>query len=205
MITKRLTMRQFSISGFALLMVICQSNSADAQNLTVQQPTLSQRVLGTTLTVPDLGTTNLGGRRYGFDRRRSSLGLPSYYNTRESYRSWSGSNVGVHIHDFDAMDKALLQQETPRFGRLPSTNPQLNRFHAYRNQAKNQGNGLTAPTYVLKKQGDHVIGQPLPQSIGQLPSTQNRDNWLYYRRSGHQYSLDELKSKHQLPVQGERS
>jgi len=81
----------------------------------VQLPTFSQFSIGTTVSVPDRGSTYLGGIKRSADGR-STFGAPllpgrPFLNTAiGSERSASSMHVNVWIHDFEAMDRYLLDQ-----------------------------------------------------------------------------------------------
>jgi hypothetical protein len=85
------------------------SNVAEAQQITVQQPVVEQFGVGTTVSVPDRGSALLGGVgsaasgriTTGPFRSGSSVGLS---------RQASSARVHVFIHDFEAMDAALLHE-----------------------------------------------------------------------------------------------
>lgn len=78
-----------------------------AQEIRIQQPIVQQFSTGTTVSVPDRGRALFGGvssgatrsKRYGVFPRGSSYG--------QEFQS-SASSVGVYIHDFEAMDRLLL-------------------------------------------------------------------------------------------------
>lgn len=82
-------------------------STVQAQVVRIQQPIVQQFSMGTTVTVPDRGTALLGGissgrissRQYGPFRHGSIYG--------QEFQS-STSSVSVHIHDFEAMDRYLL-------------------------------------------------------------------------------------------------
>jgi hypothetical protein len=79
---------------------------------TVQLPTLHHFALGTSVLVPDRGAAYLGGvgsARFG----RNAFGLPLVPGSnRATSRQLGAAGVSVSawIHDFPAMDEALLQQ-----------------------------------------------------------------------------------------------
>lgn len=81
--------------------------ATQAQVVRIQQPIVQQFSAGTTVTVPDRGTALLGGissgrigsRQYGPFRHGSIYG--------QEFQS-STSSVSVYIHDFEAMDRYLL-------------------------------------------------------------------------------------------------
>ena len=84
---------------------------AFAQRITVQQPVVETFSVDTVVSVPDRGRLFLGGiggsasstSDYGFAPGGSSVG---------GFTTHSGMDVGVYIHDLDAMDEFLLSQPT---------------------------------------------------------------------------------------------
>lgn len=115
----------------------------------VQLPTWSQFSTSTTVTVPDRGSTYLGG----VDRARSGASqfgsplLPFGNRAFGGSRSASGMSVSVTVHDFEAMDEYLLGQSTgfravnPRRGEA-EPDPWAARLR------RAQLNGAQAPTTV---------------------------------------------------------
>ena len=90
---------------------------------TVQLPTFSSASVGTTVVVPDRGAAYLGGVNSAAEGR-SEFGVPILGNV--PYLGRLGRNVGIGqdtrassmwvtatIHDFDAMDQALLNTPSP--------------------------------------------------------------------------------------------
>ena len=84
---------------------------AFAQRIIVQQPVVETFSVDTVVSVPDRGRLFLGGvggsasstSDYGFAPGGSSVG---------GFTTHSGMDVGVYIHDLDAMDEFLLSQPT---------------------------------------------------------------------------------------------
>lgn len=94
-----------------VVFVALTATSVTAQNA-VQLPTLSSFRTGTTVSVPDRGTVYTGGINRGADGR-SEFGtplLPLRNRAMGSQRSASSVSTSVYIHDFQAMDEALLSQ-----------------------------------------------------------------------------------------------
>lgn len=89
--------------------IVC--HSADAQ-LTVQQPIVEQLRIGTTVSVPDRGGVFIGGVKRARDSR-SSFGLgraPLKPGSSIGFdREFTGVSVHAYIHDFDEMDRMLLE------------------------------------------------------------------------------------------------
>ncbi|QDV18971.1 hypothetical protein Pan153_36320 [Gimesia panareensis] len=102
--------------------VSLMSTSAQAQVVRIQQPIVQQFSAGTTVTVPDRGTALLGGissgrmhsRQFGPFRRGSIYG--------QEFQS-STSSVSVYIHDFDAMDRYLLNSAPQSMRRTTASDP----------------------------------------------------------------------------------
>lgn len=82
---------------------------------TIQLPEFGFTTVSTTVLVPDGGSALLGGvnrARYGRTQRGTPLLGGRPFNNVTTSSELSGSTIGVtaYIHDFDAMDKALLAQ-----------------------------------------------------------------------------------------------
>jgi hypothetical protein len=101
-------------TGIAVsLVVILAADRAVAQNVVVQQPVMGITGVSTTVSVPDRGGIGLGGVSragsgritHGPLRSGTSMGI---------FREHSGMSVHVHIHDFEAMDRHLLNQAASR-------------------------------------------------------------------------------------------
>jgi len=103
---------------------------AQQQPTTVQLPTFSFFGVGTSVSVPDRGSTYLGGVN------RASTGMNEFKTPLTPFRnrsfgmerSASNMSVSVFIHDFDAMEEALLgDQPAPGMAlgpRWPQTGPE---------------------------------------------------------------------------------
>lgn len=97
-------------------LLIC-SRSAAAQQ-TLQQPVVETFSVDTVVSVPDRGGALWGGIGTASETRRDFGPLPWGTATGRSVSS-SRVDVGVSIHDFEALDAALLAAPTRRsqFGR----------------------------------------------------------------------------------------
>src|SRR5262245_3596864 len=82
---------------------------AKAQQITVQQPRQQVFQAGTVVSVPDRGSAFLGGVRSASSGRNSAFGIPGNVGIGRS-SSAASTTVHVTIHDFEAMDKALLRE-----------------------------------------------------------------------------------------------
>ena len=94
-----------------VMLVALTATSVTAQNA-VQLPTLSSFRTGTTISVPDRGSVYTGGINRAADGR-NEFGtplLPLRNRGIGSQRSASSVSTSVYIHDFEAMDEALLSQ-----------------------------------------------------------------------------------------------
>ena len=96
-----------------LLCLIALSSEVWAQNLTVQQPVVGVFGVDTVVSVPDRGGAFLGGLNTGASGRNTAGPFRSGTSTGFS-RSGSRVEASVYIHDFEAMDQALLQTTTVR-------------------------------------------------------------------------------------------
>lgn len=91
------------LSGIALLAI---GATAEAQGV-VQQPVVETFGVDTTVSVPDRGSAFLGG----VSTARSGYSTYGPLNLNRSYGfdyGFSYVDVSVFIHDFEAMDEALL-------------------------------------------------------------------------------------------------
>lgn len=96
----------------ALGAVLSFAQTASAQ-VAVQQPVVGQFSADTVLSVPDQGRMFLGGVSSAQSSQRIYGPLPSGTATGRSLSN-SSLDVGVFIHDFEAIDAALLAQPTRR-------------------------------------------------------------------------------------------
>ena len=97
--------------SMAVVLVALAATSARAQNA-VQLPTYSSFRTGTTISVPDRGSVYTGGINRAYDGR-NEFGAPLLpFGNRSigSQRSSASVWTSVYIHDFEAMDEALLNQ-----------------------------------------------------------------------------------------------
>ena len=115
---------------FSLLVVGLIVQSAPAQQnraTSVQLPTFSFFSTSTTVSVPDRGSVFMGGvnRARSGSRQFGAPLLPFGNRAMGSSRGAMGTRVSVWIHDFEAIDEALLSQPTAsggyRNGLLPRT------------------------------------------------------------------------------------
>lgn len=96
-----------NVPMLCVCVVIVHAQSAFAQNVSVQQPVISNFGLNTTVVVPDRGTAYLGSvGRSAFTR--SDYGPLNFSRPIGKTTSHSGTSTSVWIHDFEAMDRALL-------------------------------------------------------------------------------------------------
>ena len=96
----------------------------------LQLPTFSFATVSTTVSVPDQGSAFLGGIDRASDGRSEfgipGIALPGFQNRGIGQdRSSTKMFVSVTIHDFDAMDQALLNTPSPEgFARASLSSPQ---------------------------------------------------------------------------------
>lgn len=103
--------RQVFIAHLQLIMSLICCDLTCAQQVTIQQPVVSQFRVDTVVSVPDGGRVLLGAvggardahSQFGFTPLGSSLGIERFHQSTE---------VSVFIHDFDEMDRAILSSGT---------------------------------------------------------------------------------------------
>ena len=101
------------------------AGNAFSQATAVQLPTYSFFSTGTTVSVPDRGSVYMGGIKRaatGMNEFGTPL-LPFRNRAFGMERSAMSTHVSVYIHDFEAMEEALLSQPTPSnpYGLQPRT------------------------------------------------------------------------------------
>jgi hypothetical protein len=97
---------------FLTLTIVALTTIPVAAQNAVQLPTLSSFRTNTTVSVPDRGSVYTGGINRAADGR-NEFGtplLPLRNRSIGSQRSASSVWTSVYIHDFEAMDEALLSQ-----------------------------------------------------------------------------------------------
>jgi hypothetical protein len=124
---ERLMMRVQAVQLAVIVAALAAPLAASAQ--TVQLPTYSFTTVSTTVMVPDRGAAFLGGINRAASGRSEygvpGLPLPGFQN-RAIGQERGASNMWVTatIHDFEAMDQALLSTPTVTgFGGLPGDMP----------------------------------------------------------------------------------
>jgi hypothetical protein len=100
------------LSGAALV-----SAAARAQDVVVQLPEFRQFSAPTTVLVPDRGATALGGTS-GVGAGQRVFGPVPMARSGVVQRGASRMEVRAYVHDFQAMDEALLAEE-PGFAPAP--------------------------------------------------------------------------------------
>ena len=93
--------------------LLALSVSVDAQTITVQQPVVQTFGVNTVVTVPDQGGVLLGGVSSAADGSFNS-GFSPYGSSIGSERTHGTAWAHVYIHDFEAMDAALLSAQRNR-------------------------------------------------------------------------------------------
>jgi hypothetical protein len=138
-----------------VLITLVAANSAFAQ-IAVQQPVIENFSVGTTVSVPDRGSALLGGvgsaasgrTMTGPLRSGTSLGLP---------RQASTASVHVYIHDFEAMDAALLNSAEP----APSSriDPRIAHRLQSRGPAEGKSAALDGPSESAAREAERLAEQ----------------------------------------------
>jgi hypothetical protein len=113
-------MLQTGVVGLILaIAVVAASRPCGAQQVVVQQPAFQQFAAPTTVLVPDRGEAFLGGTRGGF-RARGVQGPIPLGSSRAAGGGTSSATTRVSVHDFRAMDEAILREaEADRNGAGP--------------------------------------------------------------------------------------
>jgi hypothetical protein len=127
------------IAAAAVLML--SAIIAEAQ--TVQLPTFHQFGISTTVSVPDRGSTSLGGVRRSATGS-NQFGAPGLPGNRSGGAGIQGGGVGVsaQIHDFDAMDQDLRQEAAGMRG----SDPRRGKAVAQENGRRNATNDSVVPS-----------------------------------------------------------
>ncbi len=114
------------------------------QQVTVELPTFSFFSVDTTVSVPDGGSTYLGGvnrASSGSSQFGAAPFLPFTNRSIGSQQSASSMRVSAYIHDFQAMDEALLNQPTAFNRGLTQPQLQVARAIGQRVQSAQAGRG----------------------------------------------------------------
>ena len=102
-------MLRFGAVGLILVIgMVVASRPCEAQQVVVQQPAFQQFAAPTTVLVPDRGEAILGGTRGGF-RARDVQGPIPLGSARAGGAGASSVSTRVSVHDFRAMDEAILR------------------------------------------------------------------------------------------------
>jgi len=109
-------MRAVTSCGWLLAVALTVQPARAQQNraTSVQLPTYSFFSTSTTVSVPDRGSVYMGGinRARSGSRQFGAPLLPFGNRAMGSSRGAAGTRVSVWVHDFEAMDEALLNQPT---------------------------------------------------------------------------------------------
>ncbi len=119
-------------AGFVVVLFLPLPQTAVAQAVAVQQPVVRTMGVSTTVSVPDRGTTYLGGMNSAASGRISPGPFRPGTNSGLE-RSGSSMSVSVFVHDLQAMDEALLNQG-------PTTPSESDMWSARLNQRRAQSN-----------------------------------------------------------------
>lgn len=122
-----------------VLLTTSSASSALAQNQAVQQPVVRQLRIGTSVSVPDGGRAYLGGVSSGASGTKRFGGpLRSGTNSGREFSN-SSMSVSVYIHDFEAMDEALLNAGKPDTTRSAEKPHNYRAAHAWRSLQAGHG------------------------------------------------------------------
>ena len=126
-------------AAILLFTVLTNQNPCFAQRAIIQQPVVGRFAVGTTVSVPDRGRALLGRVSWAGESRARFGSFPQGSSIGQFHQN-SAADVGVTIHDFQAMDELLLNRNRP----LPS-GPRLNRLaeDAYQSLLSQSAENLT--------------------------------------------------------------
>lgn len=111
--------RSFAGTGAVLVLSVVHSTTS-AQQVVVQQPEFRQFAAPTTVLVPDRGAALLGGTS-GATRGQSVYGPVPMGRAGGAGTGSSSVQVRAYVHDFQAMDEALLGQTSRATPVTPSS------------------------------------------------------------------------------------
>ena len=155
----------------AVLIAVLALPALAQQNTTIQLPTFGYTTVATTVSVPDRGGVSLGGisrSSSGSTSRGTPLvgklpfvGRP--FGNRAIGKQLGASNMSVHayIHDFEAMDQALLARAAARRPR-PGVVMNVNRGGAL------VGESLNVPAAVVRQRREAAKEQALNDELADL-------------------------------------
>jgi hypothetical protein len=146
----------------ALLLIGTWAGSASGQ--AVQLPTLHQFSASTTVVVPDRGSVALGGVNRAASGGSQFGGLPGNRSFGTA-ASASGMSVSVQIHDFEAMDRALL--ERAKAGRVsnPSRAAEVRASNRFNLRAGREENPSYSVAEIRRRKS---ATQPVADDVTQL-------------------------------------
>jgi hypothetical protein len=133
----------FAMTGFG------SPDVANAQQIVVQQPQRQVLEVGTVVSVPDRGSASLRGVRSASSGRNSAFGVPGNVGVGGS-TSGASSSVHVTIHDFEAMDAALLHEAQKKQARAAATNPTGSAESVFARLHRPRISGATSQRVALK-------------------------------------------------------
>lgn len=130
---------------FALVIGMLAAANAHAQQIAVQQPVVERFSVGTTVSMPDRGSMLLGSVGSAASGRNVAGPFRSGYGIGREARH-SSMTAHVYIHDFAAMDEALLNEPTgvTTSSIEPRLRERLSRSSAVRNVQLQSQSGVDA-------------------------------------------------------------
>ena len=108
---------KFARSAFVFACLFVASSAFGQRFTTVQLPTYQVFSINTTVSVPDRGAVYLGGVNRSASGSTRRGGLLNSSRGFGSGSAASGVSVSAYIHDFEAMDKAVLAEAYARRAR----------------------------------------------------------------------------------------
>jgi hypothetical protein len=155
---------------FLTLTIVALTTIPVAAQNAVQLPTLSSFRTNTTVSVPDRGSVYTGGINRAADGR-NEFGtplLPLRNRSIGSQRSASSVWTSVYIHDFEAMDEALLSQARGSAYRAPVHRSLARSPMAVAGSRPLPGQSQTARTTWQSRAAPRPTTGPMSKSVSQL-------------------------------------
>jgi hypothetical protein len=146
----------------AVGLLVWGDRSAQAQNLTVQQPAVGSFNATTTVSVPDRGRAFIGGVGTA-GSSRSQYGPVPFGTNSGSFSTYSGLSTGVTIQDFEALDRAALDRaatsqrhEQPLSGRAEQAYQTLHARHTGRAEREQSSRSSEAGSAATERDAPEV-------------------------------------------------
>ena len=153
-----------------------------AQQVTIQQPVVEQFGANTSLSVPDRGSMLIGSVSRGAASSKD-FGPLSWHRPIGLEHSRSSMNVSVYIHDFDEMDRMLLNKSY----RGQSYQPAQSNYIIKNPIARNSYHTMARKINIYR---ENMKSEP----VETVTSGRNKFSMKVPAASKDYYSIEELKA-----------